>query len=232
MSEIHLNDFDRSIYSIWVTILNETRRFCEWVEHVDINLNTWADAKSVHSSMAGHSTFEIAVATFFLNRTNVSGIITGGPIGGRKQTGKYLIDARFNKQELINRIERVAQYKNRITINCMDGIEFLKTENRMNKKTFIYIDPPYVKKGADLYMNSFKEKEHRKLQQTVTQLSKQWLISYDNTQFIMDLYSDYSMVSYTLSQCTSNRMGDEIIVYPPSVKTDISLSKLKNPIII
>lgn len=229
VSEIHLNDFDHSIFSIWHSILNRTEDFCEWIKGVDINMETWNWAKSIHSNMADFDIFEIGKATFFLNRTNVSGIIMGGPIGGPNQTGKFKIDVRFNKEDLIQRIKTIASYKRRIQIYEMDGEQFLKEMNRKKKRMFIYIDPPYVKKGADLYMNYFKEEDHQRLFKQVKKLRKTWLISYDASELIFRLYKKFTTILYSLSQCTSNRKGDEVIIYPSSISITKSLSKLKSP---
>lgn len=229
VSEIHLNDFDHSIYSIWYTILYNADAFCEWIRNVEVNMETWSWAKNIHSNMIDFDLFETAKATFFLNRTNVSGIIMGGPIGGPNQTGKFKIDARFNKTDLIERIRAIAGYRRSIHIYEMDGEDFLRKMNRKRSQMFIYIDPPYVNKGADLYMNFFKKEDHERLCSQVKKLRKHWLVSYDSSDIILGLYKKYKPIRYTLSQCTSNRMGDELIIFPHSIKISESVSKLKFP---
>jgi len=229
VSEIHLNDFDHSIYSILHAILNNTDAFCKWVCDVDVNMDTWNWAKTIHSNMSEHDLFDIARATFFLNRTNVSGIIMGGPIGGPSQTGKFKIDARFNKADLIDRIRAIGTYRRSIHIYEMDGEEFLRKMNRKRSQMFIYIDPPYVNKGADLYMNFFKKEDHERLCAQVNKLLKHWLVSYDSSDLIFELYHKYNPIHYTLSQCTSNRMGDKVIIFSPYLNISESLYKLKSP---
>ena len=54
-----------------------------------------------------YTNLEIGFAAFYLNRCNFSGVIKGGPIGGINQTGKWKIDARFNKEDLIRRIRNL-----------------------------------------------------------------------------------------------------------------------------
>lgn len=232
VSEIYLNDLDYSIYCLWNSILNETTNFCKWIKSINVNMETWHWAKSIHSNLKTHSVFEIGTATFYLNRTNVSGIITGGPIGGPKQIGKFKIDARFNKEDLIERIQAIAKFKKKIHLFNLDGNEFLKIINRKHRNVLIYIDPPYVNKGADLYMNYFAESDHRTLFNTITKLKKNWVVSYDNTDLIVKLYEIYIRVSYALSQCTSNRMGDEILIFPNSIRTENALKKLKSAFVI
>lgn len=229
VSEIHLNDLDKSIYSLWNAILTKTEDFCSWIENVKVNMETWNWAKAIHTKMNCVDGFELAKATFFLNRTNVSGIIMGGPIGGPEQKGKYKIDARFNKRDLIERIKTISQYKKVIYLYNLDGIDFLKTINRKHRKFFIYIDPPYVRKGRDLYMNFFDINQHTNLRDQIKILKKNWLVSYDDCELVNSLYHDYRRYNYVLSQCTSNRVGSELIIVNPSISIDKPLSKLTNP---
>ena len=227
VSEIYLNDLDRSIYSFWHFILEQPESFCEWINSVPVTMETWYWAKGVYNNILTADEFELAKATFFLNRTNVSGIITGGPIGGTNQSGKFKLDARFNKKDLINRIKTISKVRKAIHLYNLDGLEFLKMLNRKRSSIFIYIDPPYVNKGSYLYMNFFKENNHRDLRNQILKLRKYWLVSYDNTDLIKSLYRDYIKYIYSLSQCTSNRIGDELIILGPSVKVCSSLENLK-----
>ncbi len=98
VERIYINDFDKAIYSFWVSILNRTDDFCDWLENVEVSVQTWNRYKEVQRNIDIASQFEIAKATYFLNRTNISGVIKGGIIGGQEQTGKYKMDARFNKK--------------------------------------------------------------------------------------------------------------------------------------
>lgn len=228
--EVYLNDLDHSIFTFWNVLLSRTDEFCDWIANTNVCMNTWHWAKETHHRMHNADDFELATATFFLNRANVSGIITGGPIGGPQQTGKYKIDARFNKTDLIRRIRSLSEFKQKIHLSNLDGVDFLKQMDTEKRKFFIYLDPPYVKKGSDLYMNFFDKQQHTLLRDQVTKLNQHWLISYDNSELVNDLYSDYSRVCYKLSQCTSNRMGDEIIISPPNLKMNKSVKKLKQPV--
>lgn len=230
VKQIFLNDFDHSIWCFWKTLLNDTRNLCEWVESVPISIDSWNWAKSVYKDMSRDDDFELGTATFFLNRVNVSGIIKGGPIGGPEQKGKFKIDARFNRADLISRIKLIAEHKSDIILSENDGVEFLKKMERKRRKIWLYIDPPYVKKGADLYLNSFKATHHVMLRDMILSLKKDWVMSYDNAELITALYYPCHQIRYTLSQCTSNRMGEEIIIYPNHVTVNKALQYLKAPI--
>src|SRR5205085_8500356 len=97
-------------------------------------------------------------------RTNRSGIIAGGVIGGQDQTGRWLIDARFNKTELVARIRRIARYRSRINLYQMDALAFTKqVVPNLGPKTFAFYDPPYIENGEDLYLNDYDLAGHRQL---------------------------------------------------------------------
>ncbi|MBI1224383.1 MAG: DNA adenine methylase [Bacteroidetes bacterium] len=233
VDKIFINDLDNSIYTFWKVVLNQNLRFCDWIEDLDINVENWTYYKQVlQSTNIMNSEFELAKAVFFLNRTNISGVIQGGIIGGKNQTGKYKIDARFNKNDLIKRIRRIELFRRRIFVSNLDGINFIKKINKKQEDFFIYLDPPYFQKGADLYMNFYSKKDHKKLAKNVDLINKKWLISYDNHEFILNLYPAHKKVIYRLSQSASNRIGDEILIFSDKVKFKNSTTKLNNALII
>lgn len=232
VSKIHLNDLDEWVYAFWYTILNNKDDFCAWLRNVEINIETWRAYKSMLSKSLFLTTFEKAQVFFFLNRTNVSGVIKGGVIGGISQEGNYKINARFNKTDLIDRIEKIYQRRQSIEIYNLDGIVFLKQMNRKHRDIFIYIDPPYVIKGSNLYLNFYTESDHAALAEMVKKLRKEWLISYDNCDLINSLYYSYDRISYKLAQGTSNKIGEEMLIFPKDLLFNESLSELSIPMLL
>lgn len=229
VDSIHLNDLDRSIYAFWHSILHEPDAFCDWLSHVGIDMAQWKYFHEVQEHKDTVDLLELGKSTFFLNRTNVSGIIKGGPIGGHAQVGKYKLDVRFNREALIDRIECIARRSDDIHISNLDGVEFIKRLNEEAEDIFIYLDPPYYKKGSSLYMNYFQERDHVELRDALRTINKPWIVSYDNNEFILNLYENYARISYQLSQCTSNRVGEEVIVLSTALHADGSLAHLKSP---
>lgn len=230
VKEIYINDLDKSIFNFWKIIVEDNLRFCDWLEDVDVSIENWIHYKSILQNPNGHSTMDIAKSVFFLNRTNISGVIKGGIIGGHDQKGKYKMDARFNKSDLIKRIRRIDNYKRRIKVFNLDGISFIKKMNRIDKNIFIYIDPPYLQKGADLYMNYYSKADHLKLAISLDIIQKKWLVSYDNHEFILSLYEKQRKVLYRLSQAASNRIGDEVLIFSERLKFNDSIRKLQDAI--
>jgi DNA adenine methylase len=152
----------------------------------------------------------------FLNRVNFSGVINGGPIGGLAQSGTYKIDCRFNKDEIIKKIERIALLGNRIKLYNCDASELIATRLQdIIPTSFFNIDPPYVKKGRKLYVRFFREEHHRSLEKIITEhLSEtQWIVTYDDCALIRDIYQHYHMTEYGIQyNARSTVQGSEIVI--------------------
>lgn len=226
VNEIFINDLDPSIYAFWYAVLNYPDEMCRWVNDVDVTMEQWEACKTIQREYKTVDMMDLAKSTFFLNRTNVSGVIAGGPIGGSSQMGKYKIDVRFNKSKLIKRIQDIANFAHRIHLTNQDGKDFLNDVDNRRESVFIYIDPPYYQKGSCLYMNSFNDSDHTALAAHIRSLKCKWMVSYDSHDFILNLYNQEKKVRYQLSQCASNRVGDEVIIFDERIKFEQSINKL------
>lgn len=232
VERIYINDLDRSIYAFWSSILADADTFCGWIEDVDVTMENWYRYKEVQSRAESVELVELAKSTFFLNRTNVSGVIKGGVIGGYDQKGSYKLDVRFNKQDLIARIQRIERFSKRISVSNFDGLAFVKKMDARAEEIFIYLDPPYFQKGADLYMNFYSKADHEKLSRHVHKMKKKWMVSYDNHEFILNLYATEKKVRYKLSQSASNRVGDEVLIFSENIAFTSSMASLTSPVCI
>lgn len=232
VDRIYINDLDKSIYAFWSGILKRPDDFCEWLEKVDVTISNWHKYKTIQRNSESADYFELAKSTFFLNRTNISGVIKGGVIGGLEQKGKYKIDARFNKVDLISRIQKIAALSNRITLTNLDGLSFIEKLDKKKEEIFIYLDPPYFQKGADLYMNFYSRDDHKKLSKHVHRMQKKWMVSYDNHDFILNLYAEKNKIVYKLSQAASNRVGNEILIFSKEINYQDSIKALKDAVLL
>ena len=221
VSRIVINDKDRSIYAFWHSVLNDAERLCRAIADTAVNMDVWRRQKAVQAEKEEADLLELGFSTFFLNRTNRSGIIKGGVIGGNDQTGNYLIDARFNKTDLMARIERIADFSDRIELHNDDAVMLINgIKDTMSDRTLYYLDPPYYEKGPGLYMNYFKDDDHRNIAATVGSISRgKWVVTYDNHPFISELYSHYRQREFSLSYSTTNgKRGEEIMIYSDNLK--------------
>lgn len=228
VDNIYINDLDRSIYAFWKIVTERNTLFCDWIEGVEVSVDSWNFYKSIQNNSKDYDLIDLAKSTFFLNRTNVSGVIKGGIIGGINQEGKYKIDARFKKSELIQRIQKIEKFKHRINVSNEDGLVFIRRMNSIKQPIFIYLDPPYVLKGADLYMNYYSKFDHEKLALSLKKINQKWMVSYDHNDFILNLYANNEKISYKLSQSTSNRVGTEIIIFDGQLNYKESLEQLNS----
>ncbi len=187
---IHLNDLDKAIYAVWHCILNETEALCKFVTEVDISIEEWLKQREIQRHKEHEDLLTLGKSTLFMNRTNRSGVISGGVIGGFAQKGKYTIDVRFNRQTLKKQIQRIAFYKSRIKLFNLDAEVFLKRHvTKLPHKTLVNLDPPYYEKGSKLYKNSYKHDDHITIGSVIPKLKQYWIVTYDNVEPIRDIYT-------------------------------------------
>lgn len=213
-SRIKINDIDRSIYAFWYSVLNNTEDLCRMISDMPVTMENWQQQRDVQARKQEADLLELGFSTFFLNRTNRSGILSGGVIGGKNQDGNFKMDARYNKEDLIARVESIAEYADRIELTSMDAVALIKSIKRPGEKTFCYLDPPYYVKGRDLYLNYYNDDDHKAIAKAIKKYNGKWIISYDAVDFIKKLYKDYRQDEYYLSYSAGNpAKGKEVMVY-------------------
>lgn len=214
VSRIVINDMDISIYAFWYSILNHTEEFIQLIKDTKVTVEEWYKQKEIFINNGFNDLCKLGFATFFLNRTNRSGILKAGPIGGYDQTGKYLIDARFNKEDLIKRIDRIGKYKDKISLFNLEIKDFIKNIlPKYRSNAFIYFDPPYYKKGHELYINFFKPEDHMILAKLIKKIKIDWMVTYDNVEEVKIIYKDREQKVYDLNYSLANKgKNSEIIV--------------------
>lgn len=215
VSDIHINDIDQGIWSFWHSVLNETMELVKLIELTPVTMDEWHRQKEILRAPDNSSPLELGFATFFLNRTNRSGIIKGaGVIGGLQQQGNYKLDCRFNKDDLTRRIQRIRRYRKQINLHNLDALDFLKmTEESLPKQTFLCIDPPYYNKGSSLYTSFYHPEDHKALCDVVLKLDRPWIITYDNAPEIKDLYLKRRQYEFDLNYSVqTKRLGTEVMI--------------------
>lgn len=220
VSEIHLNDVDRRIYLLWRVMLNQANKLCERIAKVELTIDEWHVQRSIATCHEQHTDFEVAFATLFMNRTNRSGIIDAGVIGGKNQISKWQLSARFNRDTLIKKIQRISAQKNQIFLYCKDASDFLcNALPRVSGAPFIYLDPPFYRQGKNLYRNYYQSGDHAALASLLRGIAnKTWIVSYDNVSEIKLLYHELVSIEYGISYSAGDKyIGKEIIFFSPSI---------------
>jgi DNA adenine methylase len=214
--EIYINDADPAIHDFWWTLVNRPKPFINMLSRIRVSVAEWRRQRDAYGTSSRLSMIRRGFAAFFLNRCNRSGIIiNAGPIGGIEQDGKWKLNARFNKAELIRRCERVSEYGKRIHVSSDDGMDFI--QNLEAKSTFFFVDPPYFEKGPMLYLNALDREYHaalatrlRKMQDTA------WVLTYDDCSEIRRMYRGWAKIR-PFSLCYSvagRRSGKEVLITP------------------
>ncbi len=217
VSSIVINDYDRAVYCMWDAIVNHGEELCGFIDSVALDVATWKVMRGIYRAHDGVDDFELGKAAFYLNRTNVSGILSGGVIGGLGQTGSYKMGVRFNRETLKKKVMDIAARRDDIEVTRLDAEEFI--DKRMgDSELFAYLDPPYVQKGPGLYRSAFDEGKHRSLAQKIGSAKSKWVVTYDADKLIDDIYGDYGRrdleISYTANVKT---VGKEIIILGPGL---------------
>ena len=228
VKKISINDKDRSIYAFWHSVLNQTNQLCELIQNAELTVEEWRKQKEVQSNKKNADILELGFSTFFLNRTNRSGIIKAGVIGGVNQDGNYLMDCRFNKKNLIDRIRNIATKKKKIKLYNLDAIKLITKiqRNKQKENTVFYFDPPYYLKASSLYMNHYESSNHKKVSDKIKSIENiKWIISYDNVPEIKELYSNCQKKEFSFKHTAyKSRIGKEVLFF----SNNISQPKIKN----
>jgi len=221
VSKVFINDADKRVYAFWISVLQSSELFVKRVRAIPLTIDEWHQQHAICRQPDAYGQFDVGFAAFFMNRCNRSGVLTGsGPIGGFSQSGKWQLDARFNRDALSERILALGRLRQDISVTCFDAIEFLKKSLPRGPKrrgVFVYLDPPYVSNGQRLYLNAYKDRDHSKLARYLDkQQTLSWLMSYDDNVLIRSLYSrhrlDLMPIRYSLQE---KRSAQELIIAPP-----------------
>lgn len=226
MTEVWLNDLDPAIHAFWDAVVNQPDILCERILKTEVTIEEWHKQRKVLADPSAKSS-ELAFATFFLNRTNRSGILKGGVIGGKAQTGNYKLDCRFNKNDLIHKIQRIHVYKEVIRLSKMDAVKCLETWNKeLPRRSLINIDPPYFNRGQDLYLSFYKPDDHANLAARIKKLERPWMLTYDDTPEIEALYSGLPIYRKNLIYYAQvKRRTSELLVLAPALQPPPGLQK-------
>jgi DNA adenine methylase len=201
-----INDGDPAVYCFWVSVTAQPDQFAAKIADTPLDVEEWRRQKEIYRAADESDPLALGFAFFYLNRTNRSGILNAGPIGGVNQDGNYKIDARFNRDQLAERVAAIGALASRITVLGLDGMAVVQ---RYTKDTlaFVYVDPPYLDMGGSLYLNAFTHRDHADLAGKLDQQPDgNWVVTYDPSDFIRHLYQRHDVREYQLSY-SAHRTG-------------------------
>jgi DNA adenine methylase len=217
VSHIYLNDICRPVWAFWDAVVNNSEKLSKLVRDTPLTMDIWDIQKKILKNALREDDLKVGFAMFYLNRTNRSGILNGGVIGGRDQSGPWKIDARYNRTELVRRISAIANVSDRISLSNEDARVFLRTGARKwGKKSLIYLDPPYYVKGRSLYLDCYEHHDHELIGQQMMSgsVKQKWIVSYDNVQEIRVIYEGCTNMQYSLNYSAHEaRTGSEVMFF-------------------
>lgn len=214
VNNLIINDFDYHIYCFWYCVIHHHSELIELINSTPITLVERELQKNIFNNTNKYSMLEVAFSTLFLNRTNRSGVLKAGPIGGQKQDGKYLLNCRFNKEKIIEKILHITQFRDNIELFNLNAIDFIEIINQNCGQLFVNFDPPYYNKGAELYTNFFVDNDHIQLKKAIDNVKHPWITTYDYCEFIENLYQEYRHEIITLSYSAGkSKKGHELLFY-------------------
>lgn len=214
VSRLIINDLNPGIAAFWRSVFFQTDAFIALVADCAVDIHNWHRQRTVYRTPPEHDDLALGFATFYLNRTNRSGILGARPIGGLEQTGNWLIDARFNKPDLIERILNLRRLAAQVDVRQERAVELIRTLNRRKRPVLMYVDPPYVLPGEGLYMTDHSWPEHEKLERVLTKSPHPWMLTYDADDQTRELYRDFRCLRFGIAHTAQvQKIGREFMFF-------------------
>jgi DNA adenine methylase len=217
VGSVHLNDLDPRIYSAWRGMIEECPRFLDRIASTPITIDTWKTCREIVANAGSGYDFDVGFAAYFLNRTSTGGIIQGaGPIGGYEQKGKWKIDARYYAETMLRRVQWVGSMSDRIVLSNLPALKFLREHAARfdGRRTFYFVDPPYVQAGSRLYLDAMNSVLHRELAESLKRGDLvNWILTYDDHPLIRHLYADFAISKLEVRYSLRNtRRASEVLI--------------------
>lgn len=217
VEHIHINDADPAVAVFWRTVTQQTRELSNMVANEPVTMDAWHHWRAVMLGQVPATELDRGFATLFMNRTNRSGILKGGVIGGKAQTGAYKLSERFMRDGLCLRLDRIGRHASAIHVYEEDAHKLLlRCHQFLPIKSLIYLDPPYYVKGAGLYRNFYKHEDHVRIAQLLgsERFRRPWVVSYDNADEIRAMYHYARSFTYGLHYTAQRRYtGAEVMFF-------------------
>lgn len=219
VDQITINDLNPGVAALWRSIFYQTDELASLIETTNVSLELWHEAHHLYLSKDSSSDLKLGFATFILNRCNRSGILSARPIGGMHQLGKWKLDARYNRSDLASRVRYLGRLRSHVIVEELDALELISSLELCHDRHLLYIDPPYIDKGKQLYMSDMDQEAHIGLSRILRETPLSWVLTYDyNPEHIADLYAGNRMLGYNIKHTAQNqKRGQEVMLFSNSL---------------
>jgi DNA adenine methylase len=214
-----LNDLDPGIAAIWQTIAGSPAELCDAISRFEPTADAFYDLRTRILTGTITESVQLALAKLAIHQMSFSGLGTmaGGPMGGRAQGSDDAVGSRWNAESLcgeVRRAHRLMAASGAVVTN-LDFEEVLTA----SREAFLYLDPPYYVKGSELYQHAFTEADHLRLADGLRRSTNPWILSYDDTPEVRELYAFAQVLEMTDLRYTINtsRTKGELLILSPNV---------------
>lgn len=200
--DIIANDKFNPLYTFWNQCKINKNELCNKLyNEPKITKDKFTDYRT--SIMNTTNDLDKAIKYFVINRCSFSGATLSGGFSEEASV------KRFTKSS----IDRINKLKlDRFNIYNMDFSDFIEDNN----DGLIFLDPPYyLEKQSKLYGNNGDMHEsfnHNQLYDTIKEYD-QWIMTYNNCDYIRELYKDYTIIDAEWSYgMNKSKKSSEIII--------------------
>jgi DNA adenine methylase len=201
-----VNDKFTPLYNFWKQVKINKQILCDELRKITIiTKEQFIDYRNTIMNL-NDNVFQQSIQYFIINRCSFSGSTLSGGFS-EEASIKRFTPSSINKIELLD-------FTN-IDIYNYDFYDFINNFN--NNKAFIFLDPPYyLENKSKLYGNNgdMHENFNHQLLFDLLNTKKNWLITYNNCEYIRKLYEDYIIidVNWSYSMNTSKTSSEIIII--------------------
>jgi DNA adenine methylase len=208
-----INDLYTELYKFWQVSQTDLESVVKQVE-------TWKkefqNGKELHKflaeNIASFNDLQTASTFFIFNRITFSGTTEAGGFSQQAFEKRFTDSSIWRLQQLENVLENVK-------ITNFDYQNVIEPEG---ENVLIYLDPPYFSatKSALYGKNGKLHKafDHQRFAETLKNCPHKWLITYDDCEFIRELFSFAEITSWDLmygmrnQTATSDQRGKELFI--------------------
>ena len=189
-----INDLYSDLYTFWKITQKDAdsliAKVYEWKKQYTIGKELY---HFLNSSLDKFNDLERAAAFFVYNRITFSGTTLSGGFSEGAFKGRFT-------ESCVNRLNGLAKTLNDTLITNHDYEELLKTEG---ENVFIFLDPPYYSatKSALYGKNGHLHKsfDHERFAGNMKKCQHKWLITYDDSDYIRNLFSFATVAAWNLT---------------------------------
>lgn len=198
-------ELDEDVSAVWEVILTDG----DWLVEKILNFQMNRDNVNNILSTQPQNIKERAFATIIRNRTNHGGIMTkGAGLLKNGENGKG-IGSRWYPNTLAKRIREIISYKNKITFTQGNAFDYFD-ERYYGENVYFFIDPPYTIAGKRLYTHN--DVDHEEVLRKVSAMTCHYLVTYDKSDYILDLVNKYGLKWRTIPMTTTHHVTKEEVL--------------------